>query len=174
MRLWSCFRVVMTPIEVEIMLIRSKTCCFIGHRRLPQEKLGSIAGNLACEIDRLIDMGVTDYVSGGALGFDLLAADLILAKRDAGRNIRLIFALPCKTQSRFWTDEQKQRYRRILGQADEIRYVAEDYAPDCMKKRNQYMVDQSAYCICALINPSSGTGQTVRYAERQGLTVIRV
>jgi len=43
-----------------------------------------------------------------------------------------------------------------------------------MKERNQYMVDNSAYCICALTRPVSGTAQTVRYAKQQGLEISNV
>jgi len=44
----------------------------------------------------------------------------------------------------------------------------------CMKKRNRYMVDQSAYCICTHLYPMSGTEQTVKYARRKGLRIINV
>ena len=43
-----------------------------------------------------------------------------------------------------------------------------------MKRRNEYMVEQSAYCICALLHEKSGTGQTVRFARKKGLRMIHV
>lgn len=111
------------------------------------------------EIDDLISQGITDFISGGALGFDQLAASLIIIKKEMGNNIRLIFALPCRNQDMLWNAEQKKLYYALLDEADETIYVSEEYTKDCMKKRNQYMVDKSAYCICALLNEKSGTGQ---------------
>lgn len=151
-----------------------KTCCFTGHRKLPQDKIEQILIRLNQEVDNLISQGITDFISGGALGFDQLAASLVVAKKEMGNNIRLIFALPCKNQDMLWSAEQKRLYRGLLDEADEIIYVSEEYTNDCMKKRNQYVVDRSAYCICALIFEAGGTAQTVRYARGRTINVINV
>jgi uncharacterized phage-like protein YoqJ len=95
-------------------------------------------------------------------------------KKQQGADVRLIFALPCCNQDEKWTDRQKQLYRSLLREADAVHYVSEEYTPDCMKERNYYMVDNSAFCICAFLRDISGTGQTVRYAEKQGLQIINV
>lgn len=141
--------------------MNTSVCCFTGHRNLPKDKIANIARNLDEAIDALIDKGVTAFISGGALGFDHLAALLVIAKRERGKNIRLIFALPCKEQEALWPEEQKKIYRDLLREADEIRYISEEYDDACMEKRNRYMVEQAAYCICALLRENSGTGQTV-------------
>lgn len=153
---------------------RDKTCCFTGHRRLPADRIGAIVKQLNHEVDRLIAMGVTDFISGGALGFDQIAASLIIAKKQMGNPIRLIFALPCRDQDATWSAGQKKLYHGLLYETDEIIYVSEDYDSNCMKKRNFYMVDQSAYCICALLHEKSGTAQTVRYAIKSSIRVINI
>lgn len=154
--------------------MREHICCFTGHRRLPQEKIESIVKRLDIAINGLIDKGVSDFISGGAIGFDLIAASLIVAKKEMGHNVRLIFALPCKNQDEKWSEGQKKLYHDLLGEADEIIYVSEQYSDGCMKKRNRYMVDRSAYCICARLHPLSGTEQTVKYARQKGLMIINV
>lgn len=154
--------------------MRNKTCCFTGHRKLPQNKIEHIIKRLNDEIDNLYHQGVTSFISGGALGFDQIATSLIIAKRDMGFDIRLIFALPCKNQDEHWSDDQKRLYRNLLAEADEIVYVSEEYQDSCMKKRNRYMVEHSAYCICALLRDRSGTSQTVSYARKKGLRVVNV
>lgn len=142
-----------------------KTCCFTGHRRLPEDRIEQIILRLNQEVDNLISQGVTDFISGGALGFDQIAASLIVAKKEMGHDIRLIFALPCRNQDEFWSEKQKWLYYGLLDEADEVVYVSEEYYDGCMKKRNCYMVDRSAYCICALMCPTGGTAQTVRYGR---------
>lgn len=69
------------------------TCCFTGHRKLPQNKIWQIVKRLDTEIDNLINQGVTDFISGGALGFDQIAASCIIAKKQMGKEIRLILYL---------------------------------------------------------------------------------
>lgn len=156
------------------MTIKSKTACITGHRKLPAGKIKIIISKLNKELDRLIQDGVTTFLSGGALGFDQIAASLIAAKKEMGSNIRLIMVLPHREQSNLWTDKEKELYDYLLGVADEIIYVSESYSDDCMKKRNYFMVDHSEYCVCALIKDISGTGQTVRYARQKRLQIINV
>ena len=51
-------------------MMKERTCCFTGHRGLPQDRVERIVMNLNKEVDHLIAQGVTDFISGGALGFD--------------------------------------------------------------------------------------------------------
>lgn len=151
-----------------------QTCCFTGHRKLPKEEIEHIVICLNHEVENLINQGVTDFISGGALGFDQIAASLIIAKKEMGANIRLIFALPCKGQDDVWNEKQRQLYHMLLSEADKVVYVSEKYTEGCMQKRNKYMVDHSAYCICALMRPFNGTEQTVKYARQQRLKIVNV
>lgn len=157
-----------------INMEKTKTCCFAGHRRLPKDNIQRIMIRLNQEIDNLISQGVTDFISGGALGFDQIAASVITAKKEMGYEVKLVFALPCRNQDVLWTTEQKKLYHGLLEEADEIVYVLETYTNDCMKKRNQYMVDRSLYCICAQIYSTGGTAQTVQYARQNRVKVINI
>jgi uncharacterized phage-like protein YoqJ len=58
---------------------KETTCCFTGHRRLPKDKIEHIIMRLNQEMDNLISQGVTNFISGGALGFDQIGASLIVA-----------------------------------------------------------------------------------------------
>ena len=151
-----------------------RTCCFTGHRKLSAKKIEPIIYNLNREVERLIQTGVTTFLSGGALGFDQIAAFLIISKKEMGYNIRLNMALPCKGQEDLWTSKEKQLYQQLLDVADSIEYVSENYDKDCMEKRNKYMVDKSEYCICALLREKSGTGQTVRFAKEKNRQIVNV
>ena len=105
---------------------------------------------------------------------DQIAALLIATKKETGVDIRLVMALPCREQGDLWTAKEKEVYHWLLSVADSVVYVSETYSDGCMKKRNEYMVEQSEYCICALIRERSGTGQTVRYAKQKQLQIINV
>lgn len=153
---------------------KEKTCCFTGHRKLPKEKIEQIVTRLNKEVDKLIGQGVTDFISGGALGFDQIAASLIIAKKELGGKIRLTFALPCKNQEIFWQPEQKNLYYALLAHADKIVYVSDEYSKECMFKRNCYMVDNAAHCLCVQLHSFGGTGQTLRYAENKAIKIVNL
>jgi uncharacterized phage-like protein YoqJ len=153
---------------------RAFTCCFTGHRKLPIDVVEKIIKRLNCEVDNLISQGVTDFISGGAPGFDQLAASLIIAKKEMGSDIRLIFVLPCKNQEELWSADQKKLYCNLLADADEVIYISKEYHDGCMQQRNRYMVDHSSSCVCALLHPFGVTNQTVKYAKQKGLKVINV
>ncbi len=154
--------------------MKETTCCFTGHRKLPVNQIGRVVARLNSEIESLIQAGVTTFISGGALGFDQTAAALIASKKKQGCTIRLELALPYREQDRLWPHNAQHQYRQLLESADSVHCMSELYAYDCIRKRNRYLVEHSAYCICALLRSPSGTAQTVHYAEQLGLSVINV
>ena len=154
--------------------MKYKTCCFSGHTNLPTKKIRQIILRLNKEVDILIQNGVNNFVSGGVPGFDHIASSLVITKKEQGKDVRLIFALPYHNYEKNWADKQKQLFYGLLSEADEIRYVSDNYEDGCIKKRNRYLVENSAYCICALTKKLSETALTVEYAKKQGLQIINV
>ena len=69
------------------------------------------------------------------------------------------------------TDEEKNEYESIKGAASDVVCLAGHYYNGCMQKRNRYMVDRSAVCVCYLMSDKGGTVSTVNYAERKGLII---
>lgn len=157
-----------------------KTVCCTGHRPkgFPwdyrdvdcdshQEYLES----LACFIDSLIRWKGFDYfICGGAIGADMDFADIVIGLRDNYYpHIKLEIAVPCKNQDLKWTDEDKERYQKILKKADTVNVLSEKYTPSCMLDRNDYMVNHSDLVI-AIWNGGmrGGTFHTIKYAEKTG------
>lgn len=155
-------------------MMDTNACCFAGRRQLPVKHIQRILINLDREIEKCIAEGVTTFICGGAFGFDQIAASLVITKKEMGKKIRPVSALPCKNQEKLWNTKKKILYRTLLRETDDIIYVSDDYDLSCMSKRNRYVVEHSAYCICALLNEKSGTGQAVRYAHKRGLRVINI
>ena len=69
-------------------------CCFTGHRYLPADRLGEIKKRLEAESEACIRQGVILFETGGALGFDTMAAHTVLRLRE-GYAVRLRLVLPC-------------------------------------------------------------------------------
>lgn len=157
-------------------LSREKSCCFTGHRILPQGEPERLHSRLREEISRLAEEGVSIFLAGGALGFDTLAAQAVLELREEGvPQIKLVLVLPCLGQESKWSREDANLYQAMLRQADEVIYTGDLYTKGCMFERNRYLVDHSAHCICYLRNAvRGGTAYTVKYAWARGLEVVNL
>lgn len=156
------------------MEIRSNACCFTGHRCLSAAHRALLPDRLETQIKALIDRGVCDFITGGARGFDTLAALAVLKVRSEIPSIRLLLALPCKEQTKGWTRREQALYEDILKRADDVHYLSEHYTKTCMQQRNRYMVDHSENCVFYLTAQRGGTYQTVAYAIRQDLQLFNI
>ncbi|MBO5306263.1 MAG: DUF1273 family protein [Clostridia bacterium] len=154
-------------------MTKEKICCFTGHRSLYDDKI-KLLEILDVLLDNMITQGYTVFRAGGALGFDMLATEAVIKKKENGRDIRLELMLPCPEQAEKWSEEHRARYKRILLQADHKEYIAEKYLRGCMHERNRRLVDGSALCIAYCKRQSGGTAYTCRYAKEKGLTVINL
>ena len=147
-------------------------CAFTGHR--PKSFPWGYDENapscvllkevLASQISALAEQGVTDFLSGMAQGVDLWCAQIVLDLRKKNPALKLHAILPCVCQ---------EHYRSILAQANEVIYVGQEYSRNCMLKRNRCLVDHSSILL-AVYNGTyqSGTGMTVRYAQRLKREII--
>ena len=149
-------------------------CCFTGHRFIDPAVAPVLTTKLKEAISSLAQEGYTDFLAGGALGFDTLAALALLALRKDHPQLRLTIVVPCEGQTRGWPPEQVEIYQFILSQADARVYTAKTYFRGCMQKRNRYLVEHSATCICYLTKPTGGTAYTVQYAKGRGLSVLNL
>ena len=151
-----------------------KTCCFTGHRII--KITPELVQRLKDTIIKLITQGVTDFYNGGAIGFDMLCAETIIELKAEYPDIKLHLLLPCppEEQVKGWNKAQVEKYNEILKAADSVTVVSEHYTRDCMKHRNERLVELADHCICYCTNPRSGTGQTVRMAEEKGIDVINM
>lgn len=150
------------------------TCCFSGHRNIPETELYIIQSKLINTIIDLIDNGVIYFAAGGALGFDTLAAQTVLELKKYYKQIKLILVLPCINQPLKWKKEDVETYEKIKQEADEVIYSSEHYFRGCMQKRNRQLADMSKYCICYKTADTGGTAYTVKYAEKKQLEIINL
>ena len=154
------------------MELKNRTVCFTGHRKIPPEKLETVARRLKETLIKLIERGYLYFGAGGALGFDTLAAQTVLELKAEYAQIKLILVLSCVSQADRWSDTDKRIYEQIKEKADKIVYTSREYTKGCMHKRNRHLVDNSSVCVCYLTENTGGTAYTVNYAESKGLLVI--
>ncbi len=151
-----------------------KGCCFTGHREISADKISKLRKRLKKGVNYLYIHGITTFYTGGALGFDTLAAKAVLSCRRRHSDVKLIVAVPCRDQTKYWKWLDVWRYKRILRAADEVVYLSNHYHPGCMQKRNRYLVDNSCVCVCFLTKENGGTASTVQYARKRGLKIYNL
>lgn len=152
----------------------SSVCSFSGHRQIYRIHSEALPKKLSELIDVLCDCGITRFQSGGAMGFDLLAAELVIEKRERGRDIFLCMLLPCRDQAARWPSATRRRYERVLEKADEVMYISDKYNQFCMHERNRRLVDTADTLLCYLMRDASGTAYTKNYAEEVGKKIINI
>lgn len=108
------------------------------------------------------------------MGFDTMAAQIVLRLQTTYPDIRLILFLPCVSQTRGWGTASIEEYERIKRLADNVIYVSQEYSKGCMFKRNRLLVDNSSICVCYLTEGRGGTAYTVNYAKTKRLTIINL
>lgn len=155
------------------MTLREQTCCFTGHRRLPAEP-EELFYRLTKTVEQLAGEGIRYFGVGGALGFDELAARVVLSLQGQHPQLRLILVLPCPDWDDRWPEEDRRRYARLCEQANKVIVVSDQYEPGCMQRRNRYLVDNSCTCVCFCRSDTGGTAYTLSYAQKQGLRIIRL
>ena len=157
-----------------------KTCCCTGHRPqsfpfkygIDRKKHNAYLKMLKAKIKLAItEYGITNFISGMALGADLDFAEIVLKLKNK-YPITLECAIPCPNQTLKWNSSDILRHENILKCADEINVISERYTPECMLKRNRYMVDKSRLVI-AVFNgiEKGGTWHTISYAKNQNKVI---
>lgn len=160
---------------------RSVSCAFTGHRpgALPwgtderDSRCVELKARLAALLRQAYHEGSRHFICGMARGADFYFCEGVIALRQTFPDIVLEAAVPFAAQSRRWNREDQARYRELLAQCDLETLIQQLHSPNCMYRRNRYMVDHASRLI-AVYNgqPSaSGTLNTIQYAMRQGLQV---
>ncbi len=154
--------------------MKEKTVCFTGHRDIPAAVRKDVLKRLARTVGELYLEGYRTFCAGGALGFDTLAAAVVLVLRKKRPDVHLHLILPCADQAKGWQQADIDMYEAIKKEADEVTVVAPHYTRGCMHDRNRRLVDESAVCVAYMTKASGGTAYTVDYAKKQGLPVINI
>ena len=152
---------------------RMHSICFTGHRNAD---LSDVVHTLmVLEMETMVKRGYRDFYAGGAVGWDAFCSKEVIALKKRRFKIRLHLILPCcfEEQTRKWSVEEKEELLEIQTHADTVEYISEHYTKDCIKRRNQRLADSAGLMWCYYDKKRfrSGTGQTVRMAEKSGLRI---
>lgn len=150
----------------------NKACCFSGHRDIPIENLPVIRNRIKRSILNFIDNGGRFFACGGAIGFDMVAAEEVLAIKEKYPYIQLVLLLPFPGYTSKWSEADKTRLETIKEQSI-YKYIGQAYHKGIYFARDRELVSGSDTCICYLTKSEhSGTRYTVNYALNRRLWIV--
>ena len=156
-------------------LDKSNICCFTGHRperlEMPESK---VIKWLNEQVDREISDGCTTFISGMQRGVDIWGAEAVLKHKKDNPQIKLIAACAFKGMEGRWEESWKDRYKKILSEADEIHYIGDHPGRDAFFERDEWMVDHAGRLIGVFTGAPGGTLKTINYAKKKGLKVVLI
>ena len=154
---------------------KESSIAFTGHREIPSEQQSEVRERLKQAVILAYKQGKYRCFCGMALGFDLMAAEVVLSLKGKLPSLQLIAVVPFKGQNCRWNVSEQNRYDLILGKADKVIVLSENYFKGCLLKRNDYMLQHSGSVIAYFDGkPQGGTYYTCRKAWKRGLTIVNL
>ena len=154
---------------------RAATAAFTGHRHMDASQRDNIKKRLLAAILEAYGKGFRNFISGFAIGFDLMAAEIVVSLKDQHPDISLIAAIPFRKQPCRFSDYLRRRYQILLGMADKVVVLSEDYYPRCFLERDVFMVKNSSLLIANYDGRrKGGTFYTIERAKEQSIPVVNV
>ena len=154
---------------------RTVSAAFTGHRFYDFSQREFIQERLTSAISEAYDHGIRNFISGFALGIDLMAAQLVQSLKCDLPGISLTAAIPFEGQAERYNIYDKRVYRRLLELADKVIVLSDCYYPRCFLDRDEFMVENASYLIAYYDGrEKGGTYYTVKKARARGIPIISV
>ena len=158
---------------------KSTTCSFTGHRLTHFDFTHSELGR------RLIDLldaailvaaheGYTTFLTGMAMGFDIVAAERVLVHKARGLDVSLVSVLPFRFQHQKYPPKWRRRFEDVLLAADDAVILNENFIRGCYQARNKWLVDNANHLICYFNGKPSGTAHTYKLAMKAGIDIVNI
>jgi uncharacterized phage-like protein YoqJ len=117
---------------------------------------------------------VDTFISGMALGIDMMAAEEVLAFCRMGYPFTLVAALPFSGQARSWSADLRKQYHHLLEQAHHTEVVCPAPSKYAYLMRNDWMTAHASHLIAVWDGSAGGTAYTVGLAVKKGLPLYNI
>lgn len=151
---------------------RKVRCAFTGHRpQFLKRQEEDVKVDLENAIMAAVQDGYTTFITGGAYGVDIWAAEIVTRLRATNPTLHLIAAIPFPGFENGWTEDWRQRYNALLAAADFVVYMKEKYNKQAYQIRNEWMVSHATRLIAVYNGEPSGTRNTIYFARKTRVNV---
>lgn len=159
-----------------------KRCAFTGYRpqKMPfgfdenDPRCIAFKSALHDTIEGLIGQGYAHFISGGAMGMDMFAAEAVVALREKYPWILLEMVSPFDAQAVKWTPALRARHDRLFELADITTATGHEYTKGAMFTRNRYLVTNADLLLAAFDGQPGGTAMTCELAMKYEVPVLRI
>ena len=127
---------------------------------------------LAARLEAIYRLGYRHFICGMAAGCDMYFAEAVLALRETRGDVTLEAAIPFGDQPGRWAVPLRRRWNALIDRCDKLTVLQYGYTPDCMMRRNRYMVDRASLLLACYDGKPGGTMNTILYAERSGVKTV--
>jgi len=94
-------------------LNKSQSVAFTGHRNIVGNKRPELRVAVDNALIELYQSGYRNFISGMAMGFDLLAASAVIALKRRFSDVKLIAVVPYRNQSEKFSEYEQKRYNTL-------------------------------------------------------------
>ena len=148
----------------------SQTVAFTGHRHYNEECTEAL---WEC-IRTLYRQGYRTFLSGMAIGFDLAAAEAVVALRGELEGLHLGCLVPFEGMERRFPTEWRERFERVMREADFTELISEHYSQEVYFRRNDALVERAEVVVAYFTGERGGTAYTVRKAIKRRRRLINL
>lgn len=141
---------------------KANTATFIGHK----DCYGVKSEEVRDEIIKLIESGITDFLSGGMGTFDWMCARIVYELKQTYPHISNYLVIPYLS----FNVLEKKYFDLIIYPEGFEKFHFKAAIP----ARNKYLVDNSAYALCYVTHGWGGAAKTLEKAVKKGLTIINL
>lgn len=154
---------------------KNETVAFTGHRNTRFVSETFLRKLIAAAIETSYNAGKRFFLTGMAMGFDMIAAEEVLNAQKKHPDIRLIGAVPFPGQMDNFNVAWKRRYQRIKAKLNEEHVISPAYHKRCYQERNVWMVSHCSLLIALYDGRNiSGTQYTVNRAKKVGVQMVNI
>lgn len=156
-----------------------ESCCFAtGHRQMPEGAKERIQARIRNACVALIACGVTHFYAGGANGFDMWFATVVLDLKRHYPDVTLTLLLPEGAYIKRLGIAEQAVERILIARADEAIFVGTSSNKPAPLVRNDALIERAKYGIAYLrhrtLTRRGGTAYTCRHAAEQGRRLIHL
>ena len=136
----------------------------------------AISALLEAQIYELYDRGARIFKTGGAVGFDTMAAKAVLAMKDrfGEGSIHLYLCLAAPNQTMRFSKSQKSDFDYIFSMSDGVTYASERLTRDSYFVRNRALVQGSDVCLAYCKKQYGGSYYTCKHALSNGVELVNL
>ena len=160
----------------------ARRCAFTGYRpqKMPfgfdetDPRCIDFKKRVRATIQTLYDMGYRHFISGGALGMDMFAAEAVVELRKQHPEVILEMVSPFDDQASKWPEEYRAPHDLLFELADITTATSHVYTKSAMFIRNRYLVNNADLLLAAYDGQPGGTAMTCELAHRYNVPIMKI